>query len=87
MGAGFAFTIWVTHTGAEAVGRFSFRHDITGAYIWQFALVLMAYSEVLSHIRVRPFRRIRSVPRTAGLPARTAPTIHVPWPVRPYERS
>jgi len=26
-------------------------------------------------------------PRTAALPVRTAPTIHAPWPVRPYEGS
>ena len=61
MGASFAFALWVTHTGAEAVGRFSFRYDITGGNIWQFALVLMAYSEVLSRIGVLQFRRIRAV--------------------------
>jgi hypothetical protein len=60
MGARFAFALWVTHTGAEAVGRFSFHHDITGGHIWQFALVLMAYSEVLSRIGVLQFRRIRA---------------------------
>jgi hypothetical protein len=61
MGARFAFALWVTHTGADAVGRFSFRHDITGGYIWQFALVLMAYSEVLPRIGVLQFRRIGAV--------------------------
>jgi hypothetical protein len=61
MGARFAFALWVTHTGAEAVGRFSFHHDITGGHIWQFALVLMAYSEILSRIGVLQFRRIRAV--------------------------
>jgi hypothetical protein len=60
MGARFAFAIWVTHTGAEAIGRFSFHHDINGGHIWQFALVLMAYSEVLSRIGVLQFRRIRA---------------------------
>jgi phosphotransferase system glucose/maltose/N-acetylglucosamine-specific IIC component len=60
MGARFAFALWVTHSGAEAVGRFSFSHDITGWHIWQFALVLMAYSEVLSRTGVLQFRWIRA---------------------------
>jgi hypothetical protein len=69
MGARFAFALWVTHTGAEAVGRFSFQHDITGGHIWQFALVLMAYGEVLSRIGVLQFRRIRAEHAPDGQPA------------------
>ena len=52
MGARFAFAVWATHSGAATVGRFSARTDITGAHIWEFALVLMAYAEVLSRIGV-----------------------------------
>jgi hypothetical protein len=69
MGARFAFALWVTHSGAAAVGRFSFHHDITGGHIWQFALVLMAYSEVLSRIGVLQFRRIRAEHAPCSLPA------------------
>lgn len=55
------------------MGRFSFRNDITGAHIWQFALVLMAYAEVLSRIVVLQARRIRAMRHLAGRPsARTA---------------
>lgn len=60
MGARFAFAIWVTHSGAATVARFSIHHSITGANIWQFALVLMAYGEVLSRIGVLQVRRIRA---------------------------
>ena len=51
------------------VGRFSFRHDITGGHIWQFALVLMACSEVLSRIGVLQFRRIRAEDAPGSRPA------------------
>ena len=68
MAARFAFAVWVTHSGAAAVGRFSFRNDITGAHIWQFALVLMAYAEVLSRIGVLQVRRIRALRHPADRP-------------------
>jgi len=61
MGARFAFAVWVTHSGAAAVGHFSARTDITGARTWQFALVLMAYAEVLSRIGVLQVRRVRAL--------------------------
>jgi hypothetical protein len=67
MAARFAFAAWVTHSGAAAVGRFSFRNDITGAHIWQFALVLMAYAEVLSRIAVLQVRRVRAMHGPASL--------------------
>lgn len=69
MAARFAFAVWVTHSGAAAVGRFSFRHDITGAHIWPFALVLMAYAEVLSRIAVLQVRRVRLMRHPAGRPS------------------
>jgi len=61
MGARFAFAIWATHSGAAAIGRFSVRHDITGANIWQVALVLMAFGEVMSRTGVLQFRRTRAL--------------------------
>jgi hypothetical protein len=60
MGARFAFAVWATHSGAATIGRFSARTDITGTHIWQFALVLMAYAEVLSRIGVLQVRRGRT---------------------------
>jgi len=67
MGARFAFAVWVIHSGAAAVGRFSARTDITGAHTWQFALVMMAYAEVLSRIGVLQVRRVRTLHRPALL--------------------
>jgi len=67
MGARFAFAVWATHSGAATVGRFSARTDITGAHIWQFALVLMAYAEVLSRIAVLQVRRVRTLRGPASL--------------------
>ena len=67
MGARFAFAVWATHSGAATVGRFSARTDITGAHIWEFALVLMAYAEVLSRIGVLQVRRVRVLHRPASL--------------------
>ena len=61
MGTRFTFALWATHTGSEVVGRFSFHHNITGGHVWQFALALMAYGEVLSRIGVLQFRRIRAI--------------------------
>jgi len=72
MGARFAFAIWATHSGAAAVGRFSARTDITGTHIWEFALVLMAYAEVLSRIAVLQARRVRVLRGPASLSAVTA---------------
>jgi len=67
MGARFAFAVWATHSGAAAIGRFSASNDITGADTWQFALVLMAYSEVLSRIGVLQVRRVRVLRRPHSL--------------------
>ena len=82
MGARFAFALWVTHSGAAAVGHFSARNDINGAHIWQFALVLIAYGQVLSRIRVLHVRRFRALrhpasPRRCKSCARCRPSCRV----------
>jgi hypothetical protein len=46
VGSRFAFQLYVTHGGAESVGRFSIAHHITGAPAWTAALILMAIAEV-----------------------------------------
>jgi hypothetical protein len=61
MGARVAFAVWATHSGAATVGHFSARAGITGTHIWEFALVLMAYAEVLSRIAVLQVRRVRAL--------------------------
>jgi hypothetical protein len=76
MGARFAFAIWATHSGAATVGRFSARSGITGAHIWEFALVLMAYAEVLSRIGVLQVRRVRALHGPASLSVVAAGTGH-----------
>jgi len=76
MGARFAFAVWAIHSGAAIVGRFSARNDITGAGIWQFALVLMAYAEVLSRIGVLQARRVRAMRGRASLSVVTADAGH-----------
>lgn len=78
MGARFAFAIWVTHSGAGAVGHFSARNDITGAHIWQFALVLMAYAEVLSRIGILQVRRFRILRHPASPSVVPAGASHAP---------
>ena len=53
MTARLGFIIWITHSGGEqALGRFSVSHDITGADVWQTALVLLALSEVLVRLAI-----------------------------------
>lgn len=53
MTARLGFIIWITHSnGAAALGRFSSSHDITGADVWQTALVLLALSEVLVRLAI-----------------------------------
>jgi hypothetical protein len=67
MAARFAFAVWATHSGAATIGRFSARTGITGDHTWQFALVLMAYAEVLSRIAVLQLRRVRALRHPASL--------------------
>ena len=57
---------------AVVVLQMRVRTDVTGAHIWQFALVLMAYAEVLSRIAVLQARRVRVLRGPASLSAVTA---------------
>jgi hypothetical protein len=51
MTARLGFIIWITHSAGEAsLARFSVAHHITGADVWQTALVLLALSEVVVRI-------------------------------------
>ena len=75
MAARFAFAVWATHSGAATIG-FSARTDITGARIWEVALVLMAYAEILSRIGVHQVRRVRVLPGPASLPVVAADAGH-----------
>jgi hypothetical protein len=61
MGFRFAFAVYSTHSGREAVTRFSGRHGITSAQAWTTALVLMAIAEVLARVAVLQARRTRLV--------------------------
>ncbi len=55
------FAEWANGSGAQAVGRFSMEHAITGADAWTAAFVVMALGMVLA--------------RTAYLAARTAAAV------------
>jgi hypothetical protein len=46
VGARFAFQLYASHGGENAIGRFSASHGITSPEAWTAALVLMAISEV-----------------------------------------
>jgi hypothetical protein len=53
MTARLGFIVWITHSaGAAALGRFSVEHNITGADVWQSALVLLALSEVVVRLGI-----------------------------------
>ncbi len=53
LGVGFrlAFQLYATHSGGEAIGRFSMRHHIDIA-AWTPAILLMAFAEVLSRTAI-----------------------------------
>ena len=60
MGARLAFIIWITHSAGEAhLARFSVAHSITGADVWQTALVVLALSEVIVRIATIAIRAQR----------------------------
>lgn len=61
MGARFAFAVWATHDGAGKIERFSIHEHLVGGHVWQFALVLMAYAEVLARVGVLEARRRRAL--------------------------
>jgi hypothetical protein len=60
MGSRFGFSVWVSHGGGPAVGRFSAAHGLTAAG-WTAALVLMALAEVLSRTGLLVYRARRVV--------------------------
>jgi hypothetical protein len=71
MGFRFAFAIYAnSDTGREAIGRFSFHHDITSGQVWTTALVLMAFGEVLARVGILQIRRLHLIasPVGAGAP-------------------
>ena len=47
IGGRVAFAEWATHSGAQVVGEFSMRHQITGADAWTAAFVLMSLAMVV----------------------------------------
>ncbi|HLI58874.1 MAG TPA: hypothetical protein VKV21_04335 [Solirubrobacteraceae bacterium] len=59
MGLRFAFAVWVSHSGAATIGRFSAAHAITGGAAWTDALLLMALAEVAGRTAVLAARRQR----------------------------
>lgn len=61
MGFRFGFAYYAYHGGGPAVARFSVRHDLTGAYIWTTALVLMAFGQVLARLGVLQIRRSHAI--------------------------
>jgi hypothetical protein len=69
MGSRFAFSVWVAHGGAGALGRFSAAHHITTAAAWTDALVLMAFGEVFVRTGVLVLRAART-----RRPVRPAPS-------------
>ena len=61
MGARLGFIIWITHSvGAAHLAHFSVAHSITGADVWQTALVVLALSEVLARIGLIALRAQRT---------------------------
>jgi hypothetical protein len=59
MGSRFAFSVWASHGGGPALGRFSAEHGLT-AVGWTAALVLMALAEVLSRTAIMVARARRA---------------------------
>ena len=77
MGLRFGFEYYAYHSGADAVGRFSVSHDITGAQIWTTALVLMAFGQVIARVGVLQYRRIRLEATAPSGPVRVSPAEHL----------
>jgi hypothetical protein len=57
MGSRFAFVVWITHSGASTIARFSAEHSITSAEAWTVALLAMAIFEVCGRTLVQATRR------------------------------
>ncbi|KIF75257.1 membrane protein [Streptomyces sp. 150FB] len=73
MGARMGFQFWVSHGGADNVGRFSIAHHITTDQAWVAAFVLMALTEVVTRLATI-FIRGRMV---NGRQARTTAATHL----------
>jgi len=80
VGSRLAFSLYVTHGGEGAIGRFSAAHGITSGNAWVACLILMAFGEVLGRTAVLAERRRRqgailtasaaeATPALLGLPA------------------
>lgn len=61
MGFRFGFSIWASHGGDVALGRFSAAHQITGGAAWTAALVLMAMGEVVTRTGLLSLRSHRAL--------------------------
>ncbi len=60
MGLRFAFLVWINHSGAASLTRFSATHSITGAAAWTDALLAMAVLEVVGRSALLYVRRNRA---------------------------
>ncbi|HEY8727938.1 MAG TPA: hypothetical protein VIL94_00030 [Acidothermaceae bacterium] len=60
IGARLAFSIWVTHGGAPAVGEFSVAHHITSSAAWGTAFLVMAITEVVTRTGVIFVKTVRT---------------------------
>ncbi|MCW2528180.1 MAG: integral rane protein, partial [Pseudonocardiales bacterium] len=71
MGARLAFIVWITHSaGGAQLAHFSLDHSITGAGVWQTALVVLALSEVIVRIATIACRAGLSHSATASTPSK-----------------
>ncbi len=57
MGSRFAFVVWITHSGAASIGRFSADHAISSQEAWTVALLAMAVAEVCGRTAIMAWRR------------------------------
>lgn len=66
VGFRFAFQLYATHGGGNAIAHFSASHAITSGQAWVAALVLMAIGEALARTAVVAFRAYQPSLRAAG---------------------
>jgi hypothetical protein len=57
MGSRFAFVVWITHSGAGTIARFSTEHSITSSESWTVALLAMAVAEVVARTALLAIRK------------------------------
>lgn len=62
VGTRFAFQMYATHGGGNAIERFSASHSITSSEAWVAALILMALGEALVRTAVVAYRGYRVAP-------------------------